>query len=120
MSASPPAAVLSDALVEAIAGRTVRAAVFATFSFDPGFFEEHVLPLLFDRTFSQVRKVRLLQLEEALSCSQLGVLLGNGKETTDRLGEDVVGSRRFGNGLGLTHGCSSVCHGLQRGLLEVR
>lgn len=51
---------------DAIAGRRVRSAVFTTFSFDPGFFELHVLPLLFDQSFSQVDKVRLLQLEDAL------------------------------------------------------
>lgn len=66
MSRVPPTAVLSDALAEAIAGRRVRAAVFTTYSFDPGFFEENVLPLLFDRPFSQVSKVRMIQLEDAL------------------------------------------------------
>ena len=41
MSASRvPGAVLSDALVEAIAGRRVRSVVFTTFSFDPAFFEQ--------------------------------------------------------------------------------
>lgn len=66
MSRVPPTAVLSDALAEAIAGRRVRCAVFTTYSFDPGFFEENVLPLLFDRPFSQVPKVRAIQLEDAL------------------------------------------------------
>ena len=44
----------------------VRSAVFTTFNFDPGFFELQVLPLLFSQSFSQVDKVRLLQLEDAL------------------------------------------------------
>ncbi len=48
MSAKLPTAVLSQVLAEAIEGRQVRAAVFTTFSFDPGFFELNVLPLLFD------------------------------------------------------------------------
>ena len=53
---SIPMEVLGDALVAAIDGRRVRTAVFTTFTFDPGFFELHVLPLLFDRPFSQVEK----------------------------------------------------------------
>lgn len=58
--------VLSEALTEAIDGGRVVAAVFTTFSFDPGFFELHILPLLFDYSFSQVEKVRRIQLEDQL------------------------------------------------------
>ena len=61
-----PQEVLSQRFGEAIGGRRVRSAVFTTFSFDPGFFELQVLPLLFSQSFSQVDKVRLLQLEDAL------------------------------------------------------
>lgn len=61
-----PEAVLSTRLSEALRGRSVRSAVFTTFNFDPGFFELQVLPLLFSQSFSQVDKVRLLQLEDAL------------------------------------------------------
>ena len=61
-----PEAVLSRRLAEAVRGRRVRSAVFTTFNFDPGFFELQVLPLLFSQSFSQVDKVRLLQLEDAL------------------------------------------------------
>ena len=65
--ASPvPTEVLSRALGEAIAGRRVRAAVFTTFTFDPGFFELHILPLLFEQPFSQVDKVKRIQLEDAM------------------------------------------------------
>ena len=39
-----PMAVLSQQLAEAIRGRSVRSGVFTTFTFDPGFFELHVLP----------------------------------------------------------------------------
>jgi hypothetical protein len=59
-------AVLSDAIREAIGGRRVRVALFATYQLDPSFFELQVLPLLFDRAFSHVENVRRLQLEEAL------------------------------------------------------
>ena len=61
-----PMEVLSRALGDAIGGRRVRTAVFTTFSFDPSFFELQVLPALFERSFSQVEKVRRIQLEDAL------------------------------------------------------
>lgn len=41
-------------------------AVFTTFTFDPGFFELHVLPTLFDYPFHQADKVKRLQLEDQL------------------------------------------------------
>ena len=66
MAAAAPQEVLSDALKEAIRGRRVRVAVFTTYTFDPGFFELHILPLLFDRPFSQIEKVKLLRLEDEL------------------------------------------------------
>ncbi len=62
--------VLCEALQEAIAGRKVRAAVFTTFTFDPGFFELHILPNLFDRPFRQAEKIKLVQLEDALQSTQ--------------------------------------------------
>ncbi|MCK4412657.1 MAG: hypothetical protein KAY32_03850 [Candidatus Eisenbacteria sp.] len=61
-----PVAVLSQRLSEAIAGRRVRVAAFTTFTFDPAFFELHVLPTLFDQSFSQIDKVRRIQLEDAM------------------------------------------------------
>jgi hypothetical protein len=66
MSGIIPTRILSDALQAKIKGRRIRAAVFTTFSFDPGFFEEEVLPVLFEQSFSHVPKLRLIQLEEAL------------------------------------------------------
>ena len=65
-SATIPMSVLADRLKEAVDGRRVRAGVFTTFSFDPGFFELNILPILFDQPFSQPDKVRRLQLEDAL------------------------------------------------------
>lgn len=65
-SGNIPAGVLAEELAEAIDGRRVVAAVFTTFCFDPAFFELHILPLLFDRSFHQVDKVKLLQLDDAL------------------------------------------------------
>ena len=58
---------LSDVLADEIGGRKVRAAVFTTFTFDPGFFELHVLPILFpDRSFWHGDKGKLIQLSDAL------------------------------------------------------
>lgn len=61
-----PKAVLSEQIQEAVAGRPVKAAVFLTFQFDPGFFEEEILPVLFDLPWSHVPKIRLVQIEEVL------------------------------------------------------
>ncbi|MBW3565422.1 MAG: hypothetical protein KY459_11910 [Acidobacteria bacterium] len=58
--------VLSDALRDAIGARKVQTAVFLTFRFDPGFFEQEVLPVLFDESLSHVPKIRLLNLEHTL------------------------------------------------------
>ena len=68
-NADIPQEVLSDALSKAINGRRVRCAVFTTFTFDPGFFELNILPLFFDQTFSSSDKIRLIQLEDALTAS---------------------------------------------------
>ena len=61
-----PSAVLSQRVVEVLKERRLRSAVFTTYTFDPGFFELEVLPLLFPQSFSQVEKVKLLQLEDAM------------------------------------------------------
>ena len=59
--------VLSEQISDAIGNRDVSSAVFTTYSFDPGFFELHILPLLFPNVnFSEAEKVRLLQLEDNL------------------------------------------------------
>lgn len=81
---SIPQSVLSEELSQAIEGRPVKAGVFLTFQFDPGFFEEEVLPLLFDQSFSHAPKIRLLQLEEALrAVNQLAVYYDRAGLTPD-------------------------------------
>jgi len=47
-------------------GRRLRAAVFLTFKFDPGFFEHQVLPVFVDVPLSNVSVLRLPQLEDAI------------------------------------------------------
>ncbi|MCK4785983.1 MAG: hypothetical protein KAV87_19660, partial [Desulfobacteraceae bacterium] len=61
-----PQKVLSQQLGDKIAGRRIRTAVFTTYTFDPGFFETHILPVLFDKPFHQVEKVRRIQMEDAI------------------------------------------------------
>jgi hypothetical protein len=65
-----PHAVLSEQLEERIDGRRLVAAVFLTFEFDPGFFEQQILPVLLDVPLSHGTGLRLVQLEDALrSCA---------------------------------------------------
>lgn len=65
-----PHAVLSGVLEDRIDGRRVVAAVFLTFEFDPGFFEQEILPVILDVPVSHARGLRLVQLEDALrSCA---------------------------------------------------
>jgi hypothetical protein len=61
-----PTAVLTERLGEAVGGRTIRAAIFTTFRFEPAFFEQEVLTALFDLPWHHVPALRVLQLEEAL------------------------------------------------------
>jgi hypothetical protein len=61
-----PSAVLSERLEETLSGTRLVAAVFLTFEFDPGFFEQEILPLFFGIPLSHAPKVRTIQLEDAL------------------------------------------------------
>lgn len=66
MSAEIPRSVLSAHLKESIAGRRVLAAVFTTMEFDPGFFEQEVLPVVLGAGNHHAVRIRLAQLEDAL------------------------------------------------------
>ncbi|MCB9479344.1 MAG: hypothetical protein H6684_09385 [Deltaproteobacteria bacterium] len=68
-----PRAVLSEHLQNYINGRKINAAVFTTYQFDPGFFEDEILPVFFDVPFSHVPAVRRVQLEEPLQLVKGGV-----------------------------------------------
>jgi len=61
-----PRGVLSEKLQQAIRNRSVKAAVFLTFRFDPGFFEEEILPVVFAVPSSSVPDIRIVQLESEL------------------------------------------------------
>jgi hypothetical protein len=61
-----PHAPLSDALEARISHRRLVSAVFLTFKFEPAFFEQEVLPVLFDVPVSHAAAIRLVQLEETL------------------------------------------------------
>jgi hypothetical protein len=61
-----PTAVLSEHFQARMEGRVLKAGVFLTFAFDPGFFEQEVLPVFLDVPLSHQPAVRLIQLEEAI------------------------------------------------------
>ena len=87
---------------EARAGRWVRAAVFTTFTFDPGFFELHILPLLFDR-ISPIEKVKRIQLEDFLQNCDVAVYFDRAGLVQDALPAQSdfrrIDVRRLGKGL---------------------
>lgn len=66
MSERTPREILSEHIQERLEGRRVIAAAFLTFKFEPGFFEQQVLPVILDVPVSHADKVRVVQLEEAL------------------------------------------------------
>jgi hypothetical protein len=68
-----PHAVLSEHLEEQIRGRRLLAAVFLTFRFDPGFFEEQVLPVFLNVPVSHATAIKLVQLDDALKTVPHGI-----------------------------------------------
>lgn len=61
-----PRQVLSEHFQEHMQRRKLRAAVFLSFQFDSGFFEQEVLPVLLDIPVSHATAIRLVQLEDSL------------------------------------------------------
>jgi hypothetical protein len=61
-----PQAVLSEHFQDRMKGRRLRSAVFLTYQFDSGFFEQEILPVLVDIPLSHAVAIRLVQLEDAL------------------------------------------------------
>jgi hypothetical protein len=61
-----PHAVLSEHFQERMKGMRLKTAVFLTFRFDSGFFEQEVLPVFLDVSLSHATQLRLVQLEDAL------------------------------------------------------
>lgn len=61
-----PRAVLSEQFQARMSGRRLRSALFLTFQFEPGFFEQEVLPAFLDIPLSHAKPIRLMQLEDAL------------------------------------------------------
>ena len=68
-----PHAVLSEHLEERLRGRQLLAAVFLTFRFDPGFFEQEVLPVFLNVPLSHATAIKLIQLDDALRAVPYGV-----------------------------------------------
>jgi len=64
--AAIPTSVLSEHFQARMEGRVLKAGVFLTFAFDPGFFEQEVLPVFLDVPLSHQPAVRLIQLDDAI------------------------------------------------------
>ena len=73
MASDLPRQVLSEHFQERIANQRVLGALFLTYEFDPGFFEQEVLPVILDVPVSHAEVPRLLQLESALRELPYGV-----------------------------------------------
>lgn len=73
MAGALPRDVLSEHFEARLTGKRLLGAVFLTFQYDPGFFEQEVLPVLLDTPVSHAQVARLLQLEGALREVPLGV-----------------------------------------------
>jgi hypothetical protein len=65
--ADVPHKVLSEAVADAVAGRRLVAAAFLTYEFDPGFFEQEILPVLLDLPRGPTRNLKLAMLEDVLA-----------------------------------------------------
>jgi len=61
-----PRKVLSEHFQNKMEGRRLVSALFLTYQFDPGFFEQEVLPVFLDIPLSHAAKIKLVQLEDAL------------------------------------------------------
>lgn len=66
MAQGVPSEVLSDHFQERLSGKRLLGALFLTFEFDAGFFEQQILPVILDTPVSHAEVARLLQLEDAL------------------------------------------------------
>lgn len=97
MSREPPTEVLTDRLGEALAGREVVAAVFTTFRFEPAFFEQEILPVLFDMTWHHVPRFRAVQLDDVLRplSGRLAVYYDHRALVEGDLGSAVLDVRRI-------------------------
>lgn len=83
---SVPHEVLSDHVADRLSGRRLLGALFLTFEFDAGFFEQEILPVILDAPVSHAEAARLLQLEGALRDVPHGITVfydWSGLRTTD-------------------------------------
>lgn len=81
-----PHEVLSEHFQEHLEGCRLVAALFTTFSFEPGFFEQEILPVFLDASLSHVPTIRLVQLEDAVRSVPEGIAVyydANGLDTGD-------------------------------------
>lgn len=79
---------VSEQLQRLLSGVTVQAGVFTTYTFDPGFFELEILPVLFDLPLRHKPEVRIAQLDNHLRTSDIPLAVfydvGQLKNTEER------------------------------------
>jgi hypothetical protein len=61
-----PRSILSDHFQDRLSGKRLLSAVFVTYQYDPGFFEQEILPVFVDVPLSHQFQIRLVQLEDTL------------------------------------------------------
>ena len=61
-----PRAVLSQAFADRMGDRRLVSAIFTTFKFDPGFFEQQILPVFLDIPLNAATAIRWQQLEDRI------------------------------------------------------
>jgi hypothetical protein len=64
---------VSDQLQRHLSGVELEAGVFTTYTFDPGFFELEIMPVLFDLPFSHKPDVRIAQLDNHVRTSDVAL-----------------------------------------------
>ncbi len=85
-----PQGVLPDRVAEKIADRHVAAAVFVTYEFEPGFFEDAVLGVLFDCDSGRGDRVQRALLEDRLRESEVVVFYDRAGLKVDRTPRQAV------------------------------
>lgn len=81
-----PRSVLSQAFADRMGNRQLVAALFTTYKFDPGFFQQHILADFFDIQLNAATAIRWQQLEDRIRDSNLHIAVyydQNGLESVD-------------------------------------
>jgi hypothetical protein len=88
---------LSEAFKDKMKGRRLLSAAFMTYQYDPGFFEQQILPVFLDTSVSHATKIRQVQLEDCLRClaGAIDVYYDAGGLVPDDAGSAVLAIGRY-------------------------